>query len=77
MKGRGALRFIGEVTGITNGRTLLAAGMAVVSWLGMNASMRIIDGNRYMMQQRRMEYDIHKFIERDMAREMMKYRNMK
>ena len=69
MKKSGAMQFIGEMTGIVDGKTAAAAVCVGVCWIGMNAGLKILSNSRLSIDQMKM----HDFIQKDMAKEFAKY----
>lgn len=68
-RNNGAVRFVGEMIGVTDVASAIAVGAMAICWLGMHASAKVIDDRRYIAQQR----DTQRFIEYRVSKEMSKY----
>lgn len=69
MKNNGVMQFIGEMTGIVDGKTAVAGVLVGVCFIGMNAGLKILSNSRLNIDQQKM----HVFIQRDVASEIAKY----
>lgn len=62
MKVPGGLRFVGEMVGIVDGPSAIAAVLSVGCFLGMRAGMKIMNDRTMMYQQMKMQQDMSQFM---------------